>query len=51
MLDTLATSGEYPTASSTGNVTSVPEPTTTLMAPAAPPASSTTMASRTRHGA
>ena len=41
MLETLATSGEKPTASSTGNVISVPLPTTVLMVPAATPASTT----------
>ena len=38
VLDTLATRGENPTASNVGNVISVPEPTTTLINPAAMPA-------------
>jgi hypothetical protein len=38
VLETLATRGEYPRASNVGNVISVPEPTTTLINPAAMPA-------------
>src|SRR3954451_18119511 len=38
LFDTLAVTGGKPKASSVGNVISVPEPTTALMAPAATPA-------------
>jgi hypothetical protein len=38
VFDTFAVTGEYPNASSTGNVISVPLPTTVLIAPAAMPA-------------
>src|SRR5690242_16588959 len=41
VFDTFATSGEYPTASSVGNVISVPLPTTVLIVPAAMPATTT----------
>src|SRR3954452_14231894 len=41
VFDTFATSGENPTASSTGKVISVPLPTTVLMVPAATPARTT----------
>src|SRR3954451_24116126 len=37
VFETLAVPGAYPSDSSTGNVTSVPLPTTVLMAPAATP--------------
>src|SRR3982075_3354013 len=43
-LDTLAVNGGYPTASNTGKVISVPEPTTVLMSPAATPAAATATA-------
>src|SRR6266702_798998 len=43
-LDTLAVSGGYPTASSTGNVTRVPDPTTELIMPATTPAPATATA-------
>src|SRR5918911_2008147 len=42
---TVAVTGGGPTASSTGRVTSVPEPTTGLMAPAAVPAAATAIIS------
>src|SRR3954454_7950376 len=45
LLDTLAVTGAYPRASSTGKVISVPEPTTVLIVPAASPAASTRRAS------
>ncbi len=45
LFETLATIGGYPTASSVGNVISVPEPITALIAPAANPAASTRMTS------
>ena len=38
MFDTFAVTGAYPNASSTGNVISVPLPTSVLIAPAATPA-------------
>ncbi len=38
MFETLAVTGEYPNASSTGKVISVPLPTRVLIAPAAIPA-------------
>ena len=41
----VALTGGRPTASSAGNVTSVPEPTTALIAPATRPASATRTAS------
>ncbi len=38
MLETLASTGEYPSARSVGKVISEPEPTMTLTVPAASPA-------------
>ena len=38
VLDTLASTGAYPRANSVGNVISDPDPTMTLMVPAARPA-------------
>ena len=45
LLETLATTGEYPRASRTGNVSSVPEPTTALIVPAPNPAATTAITS------
>src|SRR5947208_3446694 len=47
VLLTLATTGEYPMASSVGNVISEPEPTMVLMVPARKPTPATSSASRT----
>ena len=46
LLDTFASTGGYPSASSVGKVISVPEPTTVLMVPAARPTAKMTRACR-----
>src|SRR5450759_3388282 len=45
VFETFATTGEYPTARSVGNVISEPDPTTVLMVPAARPAARIAIAS------
>src|SRR5690606_23308808 len=47
VLDTLATTGSTPTATSAGQVSRLPDPTTALIAPAATPAAHTASASQT----
>src|SRR3954465_4350004 len=50
-LETVAVTGGRPTASSTGKVTRVPEPTTALIPPAANPAAATATVSQPAIGA
>ena len=50
LLETLATTGGYPIASSTGKVMRVPDPITALMVPAPNPAAMTAMISRADKG-
>ncbi|GMA84920.1 hypothetical protein GCM10025868_01700 [Angustibacter aerolatus] len=45
LFDTFAVTGGTPRASSTGNVTSVPDPTSEFIAPAVAPASATASSS------